>query len=133
MLQVIKDIEAEQISDFKGLNTRNPWLALLMMITLFSMAGVPPTLGFFAKLSVLNALVNANLIWLAALALIFSVIGAYYYIAVIKVMYFEKPDDQSALPTLPLDSRIALSLNGLSLLALGIFPAALMQLCQSVL
>lgn len=125
-------IEAERISDFRGLNTRSPWLAFLLLLVMFSMAGVPPTIGFFAKLSVLTALVNVHLVWLAALALIFSVIGAYYYIAVVKVMYFEKPDDHSALPAMPLDNRIALSINGLLLLILGLFPAGLMQLCRSV-
>ncbi len=125
-------IEAESIKDFKGLNSRNPWLALMMMIMMFSMAGVPPTIGFFAKLSVLEALVNVNLVWLAALALIFAIIGSYYYIAVIKVMYFEAPEETIPLPYMARDMRLAISINGLLLLFLGVFPGALIQLCRSV-
>lgn len=125
-------IEAESISDLKGLNSRSPWLAFMLLLIMFSMAGVPPTVGFFAKLAVLEALVNVNLIWLAALALIFAIVGSYYYIAVVKVMYFEKPEDTTLLPAVAMDTRLAFSINGLLLLYFGLFPGALIQLCRSV-
>lgn len=125
-------IEAESIQDFKGLNYRNPWLAFILMIFMFSMAGVPPTLGFFAKLSVLQALVHVDIIWLAALALLLSIIGAYYYIAVIKAMYFETPEDKSPLPVISRDASVAVSINGLALLVLGLFPSGLIEVCQRV-
>ncbi|MBI5447365.1 MAG: NADH-quinone oxidoreductase subunit NuoN [Gammaproteobacteria bacterium] len=125
-------VEAESIKDFQGLNYKHPWLAFLVMVVMFSMAGVPPTIGFFAKLSVLQALVQVDLVWLAALALIFSVIGAYYYIAVIKTMYFDQPEKSTPFPTLPLDATIAISVNGLLLLILGLFPSGLIELCNKV-
>ena len=125
-------IEAESIADFKGLNSKSPWLAFLMLLLMFSMAGVPPTVGFFAKLGVLTALVNVNLVWLATVALIFAIIGAYYYIAVIKAMYFESESTPNALPIIPLDAKIAISTNALLLLFLGFSPGFLFQLCQRV-
>ncbi len=124
--------EADKIDDFKGLNDRSPWFALMMMILMLSMAGVPPALGFYAKLAVLESVVNAGFIWLAVLAVIFSVVGAFYYLRVIKVMYFDKAED-----THPIiagsDIKIVLSLNSLAVLALGIFPAGLMALCMTAL
>ena len=125
-------IEAESIADFKGLNSKSPWLAFMMLLLMFSMAGVPPTVGFFAKLGVLTALVNVNLVWLATVALIFAIIGAYYYIAVIKAMYFESESTPNALPIIPLDAKIAISTNALLLLFLGFSPGFLFQLCQRV-
>jgi NADH-quinone oxidoreductase subunit N len=122
-------LEVENIADLRGLNSRNPWLAFLMLLIMFSMAGIPPTAGFFAKLGVLEALMHAHLIWLAALALIFAVIGAYYYLAVVKAMFFEKPEDDKTI-AIPMDTRIAISLNGLAVLALGLFPTSLIQLCR---
>ena len=86
--------EADEIEDFKGLNQRNPWFALMMLILMFSMAGVPPTVGFYAKLSVLQAVVDIDMIWLAAVAVFFSVIGAFYYIRLIKVMYFDTAENE---------------------------------------
>ncbi|MBL4647469.1 MAG: NADH-quinone oxidoreductase subunit NuoN [Gammaproteobacteria bacterium] len=125
-----KDIDLESIDDLKGLSVRNPWLALMMLIILFSMAGIPPTAGFFAKVGVLEALVDAHLVWLACIAIILAVIGAYYYLRVVKVMYFDKPQNNEPL-SLALDSRIAISLNGLALLALGIVPSAVIQLAYT--
>ena len=84
-------IEFEQLNDYRGLNARNPWLAFMMLLLMFSMAGVPPTVGFFAKFGLLEALVEAHLVWLAALALLFAIIGAYYYLRVVMLMYFEEP------------------------------------------
>ncbi len=121
--------EADNIDDFRGLNARNPWLAFMMLLLMFSMAGIPPIVGFFAKLGVLQALVNANIIWLAALALVFAIIGAYYYLRVVKVMYFEAPDDPSTLK-ISKDSRLMITVNGLAVLLLGIFPGSLLEICR---
>ncbi len=123
-------VEVEQITDLKGLNARNPWLALMMLLVMFSMAGIPPAVGFFAKLGVLEALVGVHQVWLATLALLFAIIGAYYYLNVVKVMYFEEPED--ATPIVPaLDARLAISINGLAILALGMFPSSLINICRT--
>lgn len=124
--------EADSISDFKGLNERSPWLAAMMMILMFSMAGVPPTVGFYAKLSVLQSIVQVDMVWLAVTAVIFSVIGAFYYLRIVKTMYFDKPEDSARIEA-GMDMRIVISLNSLGMLALGIFPAALMQWCMVVM
>jgi NADH-quinone oxidoreductase subunit N len=124
-----RGIEIETFEDLRGLNARNPWLAFMMLIIMFSMAGIPPTGGFFAKIGLLQALINTHLIWLATLAILFAVIGAYYYLNVVKMMYFEEPINPTKFVT-TLDARIAISLNGLLLLGLGLFPSSLIQLCQ---
>jgi NADH-quinone oxidoreductase subunit N len=103
-----------------------------MLITLFSMAGVPPTAGFFTKLLVLKALVNSQLLWVATLGLLFAVLGAFYYIRVIKVMYFDAPEVDTAI-SIPRGINFIFSLNGLSLLYFGLFPSALISVCMSVL
>ncbi|MCH7881574.1 MAG: NADH-quinone oxidoreductase subunit NuoN [Proteobacteria bacterium] len=125
-----KGFEAENIADLSGLNDTNPWIAALLAIAMLSMAGAPPTVGFYAKLSVLQAVLQVDLIWLAVVAVLFSVIGLFYYLRVIKVMYFDKPQPDN-LPTVKqsLDVKILLSVNGLSLIGLGIFPSALMSYC----
>ncbi|MDF3055019.1 MAG: nuoN [Gammaproteobacteria bacterium] len=123
--------EASKVSDLRGLNSRNPWLALMMLLVMFSMAGIPPIVGFMAKLSILEALIGVHLVWLAAIALFFAVIGAYYYIRVVKVMYFEEPEDATPIKY-PVDMQIAISLSGVGLLVLGIVPGALFTLCQAV-
>jgi len=125
-------IEIERIDDLKGLNRRNPWLAFLMMVVLFSMAGVPPTVGFFTKLFVLKALVDAKLMWVAVLGLLFAVIGAFYYLRVIKVMYFDAPLTDARIH-LPQGIRLIFSLNALSLLYFGIFPGTLISACVNAL
>lgn len=121
-------IEIEEIDDLKGLNKRNSWLAFMMMLVLLSMAGIPPLVGFFTKLLVLKALVDAQMTWVAILGLIFAVIGAFYYLRVIKVMYFDEPADQNPVR---LTNTITLffSANCLALLYLGIFPGALIAAC----
>lgn len=125
-----KGFEAENISDLAGLNDSNPWYAALLAIAMFSMAGVPPTVGFYAKLSVLQSVVQVDIVWLAILAVLFSVIGLFYYLRVVKVMYFDSPaDGQTATIKPALDVRILLSVNSLSLIALGIFPSSLMAYC----
>jgi NADH-quinone oxidoreductase subunit N len=123
--------EAENLEDFKGLNQRSPWYAFIMLLLMFSMAGLPPTVGFYAKLSVLSAVVNVGAWWsipLAVWAVLFSLIGAYYYLRVVKLMYFDAPTDSA--PIAPrADVRWLLSVNGLLMLVLGILPDWLMGLC----
>jgi NADH-quinone oxidoreductase subunit N len=127
-----KGFEAELISDFRGLNARDPWLAFIMMLIMLSLAGVPPLVGFYAKFLILQSVVNAGYPWLAILALLFSVIGTFYYLRIIRVMYFEQPSEgQEALTSdgMSVTARALVSVNGLALLALGVLPGFLMYLC----
>jgi len=120
--------EAERIEDFKGLNARSPWLAFVMLLLMFSLAGIPPTVGFYAKLAVLQAVLGAGQVWLALVAVLFALIGAFYYIRIVKVMYFDEPVETGVIRT-RLDAGILLSANGLAMLALGIMPQPLVQVC----
>ena len=120
--------EADQLDDFKGLNRRSPWLAFMMLLLMFSMAGVPPTVGFYAKLSVLQAVVEIGYVWLAVAAVLFSLIGAFYYLRIVKLMYFDAPNDTAPI-TARSDTRVVMSANGLAILALGIMPQPLMAVC----
>lgn len=124
--------EAENIDDFKGLNKRSPWFALMMLFVMFSMAGVPFFIGFFAKLAVLQAVVAAGYFWLAVVAVLLSVAGAFYYLRVVKVMYFDAPVDESPIQA-PAEVRIMLSANGIAIAALGLAPQMLMSLCAYAL
>jgi NADH-quinone oxidoreductase subunit N len=125
-----KGHEVEMISDLTGLNQTQPWYAALLAIALFSMAGVPPTVGFYAKLSVLQSVVQIDLVWLAVLAVLMSVIGLYYYLRVVKVMYFDSANDEQVITIKDsLDVKVLLSVNSLSLIGLGIFPSLLMAYC----
>ncbi|MCK6405089.1 MAG: NADH-quinone oxidoreductase subunit NuoN [Rhodocyclaceae bacterium] len=124
--------EADQIDDLKGLNKRSPWFAAIMMMLMFSMAGVPFFVGFFAKFSVLQAVVAAGYMKLAIAAVIFSLIGAYYYLRVVKIMYFDQPEDTSPIVA-PTGMKVMLSINGLSVALLGLMPQALMTLCAVAL
>ena len=124
--------EADNIEDFKGLNKRSPWFAGIMLMVMFSMAGVPFFIGFFAKFSVLQAVVAAGYMWLAIVAVLFSLIGAFYYLRVVKVMYFDAPDDETPL-TVGNDMRILISANGLAVALLGMFPQVIMSLCAYAL
>lgn len=128
MLLSRKGFEAENLDDLKGLNQRSPWYAFMMLLLMFSMAGVPPTVGFYAKLSVLQAALSAGFIWVVVFAVLMSVIGAYYYLRIVKLMYFDAPEDQSPISAQP-DARVLMSMNGLAVLALGILPQPLMALC----
>ncbi len=120
--------EPEHIDDFKGLNERHPWLAFLMLLLMFSMAGIPPTVGFYAKLAVIQAAVNVGEVWIAVYAVVLSVIGAFYYLRVVKYMYFDKPEESH--PVQPgMDAQVIMGINGLAMLALGVFPGGLMALC----
>lgn len=121
-------LEVESVDDLKGLNKRNPWIAFLMLIVMFSMAGVPPTVGFFTKLLVLKALVDVHLTWVAVLGLLFAVVGAYYYVRIVKVMYFDDAKDNAPVQ-ISTSSQIFYSINCLSLLYLGIFPSGLISAC----
>lgn len=123
-------IDINEIDDLKGLNTRNPWLAFMMMLLMFSMAGIPPTVGFFSKFWVLQSVIQAGYVWLAVLALLFAVVGAYYYIRVIRVVYFEAPETEEAF-MVSKPAGVMMSVNGLAMLMLGLMPGALIVLCRS--
>jgi NADH-quinone oxidoreductase subunit N len=120
--------EADQLDDFKGLNQRSPWYAFLMLLTMFSLAGIPPTVGFYGKFAVIEAAVDVGLVWLAVVAVMASLIGAYYYLRIVKLMYFDDPVDNTPLEART-DTRALLSINGLALLLLGIFPQWLLGMC----
>jgi len=120
--------EAENLDDFKGLNQRSPWLAAMMLIVMISMAGIPPSVGFFAKLFVLQAVFEQGYIWLVVFAVLISVVGAFYYLRVIKLMYMDSPLDRTPLEP-QFDARVLMSLNGLAVLALGVVPQPLLALC----
>ncbi|MCY4153983.1 MAG: NADH-quinone oxidoreductase subunit NuoN [Gammaproteobacteria bacterium] len=126
-----KDHEADRLDNLKGLADASPWFALVMLLFMFSLAGVPPFLGFWAKWYVLKEVVAIGYIWLAVLAVVFSVIGAYYYLRIIKLMYFEQVETA---PRLSADTglRVLVSLNGLAVLALGFAPGGLMEICSRV-
>ncbi|MFZ5509065.1 MAG: NADH-quinone oxidoreductase subunit NuoN [Pseudomonadota bacterium] len=120
--------EAENLEDFKGLNKRSPWFAFVMMILMFSMAGIPFFVGFFAKFAVLQAVVAAGHIWLAVFAVVLSLVGAFYYLRVVKLMYFDAPVDTAPIRA-PFDMRLLLSLNGLAVALLGAMPQAILDYC----
>lgn len=124
--------EFDQLNDLRGLNARHPWLAFMLLLLMFSMAGVPPTVGFFAKLGLLEALVQAHYVWLAIFALLFAIIGAYYYLRVVMLMYFEEPSHIAEMRPIKLTrgSLVAISLNGFAPLALGLLPSTLIDLCR---
>ncbi|GAB3303550.1 NADH-quinone oxidoreductase subunit NuoN [Luteimonas notoginsengisoli] len=122
--------EADRIEDFKGLNARSPWMAALVLCVMASMAGVPPFLGFWAKLAVLRAAINGDMLWLAIVGIVFAVIGAFYYLRVMKVMYFDEPEGEpiQVRPGRPL--QVVFSINAISLLVLGFAWSPLMAWCQ---
>lgn len=121
-------VEADEIDDLKGLNQRRPWMALAMLAMMFSFAGIPPFVGFYAKLAVLKAVIVVGHVWLAVVAVLFSLIGAFYYLRVVKVMYFDPPDDQA--PIAQSDgAHAAMAVNGALVLWLGVIPGPLMAAC----
>ncbi len=130
LIQVLarEGFEAEELEDYRGLNQRSPWHAFLMLLLMFSMAGIPPTVGFYAKLTVLQSVVYAGLWWLAVIAVVFSLIGAFYYLRVVKLMYFDDPVTNVPLVATT-DVRTVLTLNGLAVLVLGVMPQPLLLLC----
>lgn len=123
-------VEAENLDDYKGLNKRSPWFAAVMLMLMFSLAGVPVFVGFFAKWLVIQAVLDAGLLWLAILAVVFSVVGAFYYLRIVKLMYFDEPEVDTPVDA-PADFRAMLSVNGLAQLVLGIFANVLIALCVS--
>jgi len=125
--------ESDNLNDMKGLNERSPWFAFMMLILMFSMAGVPPTLGFYAKLAVLQSVVGVGMTWLAVVAVVFSIIGAFYYLRIIKLMYFDKPEQDAKPIESSADMKFVLSANGLGILFLGIFPGSLLALCAAAI
>lgn len=127
-----KGFEAENLDDLKGLNQRSPWAAFLMLITMFSMAGVPPTIGFYAKFTVLQAALQAGFLWAVVFAVLMAAIGAFYYLRVVKLMYFDAPQDNSAISA-PLDMRFVLSINAVGLLVLGLMPQILLNICGTAI
>ena len=124
--------ESDNLNDLKGLSKRHPWSALLMLILMFSMAGIPPTAGFFAKLSVIQALINAGLIWVAAVAVILAVVGAFYYLRVIKLVYFDQPESEEPISA-KWDFQLVLSVNVLMILAILPWVDSLLSLCGQVI
>jgi NADH-quinone oxidoreductase subunit N len=128
MLLSRKGFESENLDDLKGLSQRSPWYAFLLMLLIFSMAGVPPTIGFYAKFAVLQAALQAGLIKLVIFAVLMAAIGAFYYLRVIKLMYFDEPQDTTPIRVQP-DVALVMSINGLAVLALGLMPQRLMELC----
>jgi len=123
-------VEAERLDDFKGLNQRNPYYAAIMGLVMFSMAGVPPMVGFFAKLMVLKAVIDAGMMWLAVTAVVFAVIGAFYYLRIVKYMYFDDPETETTIVA-PVDFGTALTLNGAMILGLGMFSSSLIAICMT--
>jgi len=122
------DTDADQISDFSGLAKRSPWFGFIMLVLMFSLAGVPPFAGFWAKWYVLKEVVAAGYVWLAALAVLFSIIGAYYYLRIVKLMYFDEANEVQHLVASQ-DMKLVLSVNGLVIFLLGLLPGTLMSAC----
>ena len=130
MLMTREGHECEEISDLKGLNRRSPWMAALLLILMCSLAGLPPLVGFDAKLLILQTLLKSDRLWMAVVAVLFSLIGAFYYLRVIKVMYFDEPE--AAAPTMTTVYWVPRSLiiiNGLAVLVIGLMPNGLLVLC----
>ncbi|WPE16770.1 NADH-quinone oxidoreductase subunit NuoN [Candidatus Thioglobus autotrophicus] len=126
-----KGFEADQISDFKGLSKHSPWFALMMLVIMLSMAGVPPFIGFYSKLFILQQVISAGFVTIAVIAVVFAVISAYYYLQIIKSMYFEDGDTQRTI-TAPMDMQLILSINAILILAVGLFPDFWMKLSVSL-
>lgn len=133
LLLARKGFESERLDDFKGLNERSPWFAAMMLTVMFSMAGVPPFVGFFAKLYVLRAVIDAGLTWLAVTAVVFSIISAFYYLRVVKLMYFDRAPANARSVQAEFDLRWLISGNGLAILLLGVLPGPLLALCAKVI
>jgi NADH-quinone oxidoreductase subunit N len=124
--------EAEELNDFKGLAKRSPWFALVMTAMMFSLAGVPPLMGFAAKFSVLQSVAASGQIWLAVVAVLFSLVAAFYYLRVVKVMWFDEPADTAHI-AVPFDMQVMLSINGIGVLVLGLLPGALLGACMNAM
>ena len=136
LLLAREGFEAEEIADLEGLNRRSPWYAFVMLLMMFSLAGIPPTVGFYAKLVVIQALLGSGMstgmVWLAVIAVLMSLVAPYYYLRIVKVMYFDEPADASPIVATA-DMRVALSINGAAALVLGIVPQYLLALCANAM
>jgi NADH-quinone oxidoreductase subunit N len=132
LLLAKQGFEADKLIDFKGLNARSPWFAGMMAIIMFSLAGIPPFIGFWAKLGVIQAVLGVHLTWLGVVAVLFSVVGAFYYLRIVKLMYFDEPTETSLIGG-SLLMRTVLSANALLALGLGIIPGTLLEICQRAL
>jgi NADH-quinone oxidoreductase subunit N len=132
MLLARREFDADSLDDFKGLNKRSPIFAFVMMVMMFSLAGIPPTVGFYAKLAVLQSAMNAGLTWLSVLAVVTSLFGAFYYLRIVKLMYFDAPQDTTPIAG-DACKRIVLGLNGLAVVVLGIVPGPLMTACLNAI
>jgi NADH-quinone oxidoreductase subunit N len=132
LLLARQGFEADKIEDFKGLNARSPWFAGMMAILMFSLAGLPPFIGFWAKLGVIQAVLGVHITWLAVVAVLFSVVGAFFYLRIVKLMYFDEPTDTSVIGGSML-MRTVLSANALLAFGLGVIPGVLLQICQRAL
>jgi NADH-quinone oxidoreductase subunit N len=132
MLLARAGFEAENLDDFKGLNQRSPWFAFVMLVLMFSLTGIPPTVGFYAKVAVLQAVLATGQVWLAVVAVLLSLIGAFYYLRVVKAMYFDEPVDTNPIVAHK-DMRAALSVNGIAILVLGVIPGPLMAICATAM
>jgi NADH-quinone oxidoreductase subunit N len=136
MLLARQGFESEEISDLAGLNQRSPWMAAVMALFMFSLAGIPPLVGFYAKLSVLQALVTTNLtgyLWLAVIAVVLSLIGAFYYLRVVKIMYFDEPAADAPRITGERGVQALLAVNGAAVLVFGLLPGGLMAMCSTAI
>ncbi len=127
-----KGFEADQLNDFKGLAKRSPWIAFLMLLLMLSMAGVPPTVGFYAKLLVLQSVVDAGMLWLAVVAVLLAVIGVYYYLRVIKLMYFDDVEDTTPIVA-SADMRAIISINAVALIAVLPWVGTIMEWCKKAI
>src|SRR5579859_2512096 len=132
LLLAREGFEADKITDFKGLNARSPWFAGMMAILMFSLAGLPPFIGFWAKLGVIQAVLGVHFTWLAVVAVLFSVVGAFFYLRIVKLMYFDEPTDTAVIGGSVL-MRTMLSANALLAFGLGVIPGSLLQICQRAL
>ena len=126
-----KGFEAEQISDYKGLSKHSPWFALMMLFVMLSMAGVPPFIGFYSKFFILQQVISAGFVTIAIIAVVFAVVSAYYYLQIIKSMYFNEPEGEITIVA-PMDIRLILSINAILILVVGIFPDFWMKLALSL-
>ncbi|MDJ0957723.1 MAG: NADH-quinone oxidoreductase subunit NuoN [Arenicellales bacterium] len=127
------DYEADELDDLKGLNQRNPWYAFLLLLLMFSMAGVPPTIGFFAKLAVIQAVIEVGLTWLAVVAVLMAVVGAFYYLRVVKLMYFDPPAGEVRAIEAPADFRFLMSVNAVAMVLLLPVIGPIQDLCNEAI
>jgi NADH-quinone oxidoreductase subunit N len=124
--------EAENLDDFRGLNQRNPWYAFVMLLLMFSMAGIPPTAGFYAKLLVIQSAIDVHLTWLAVAAVLFSVVGAFYYLRVIKLMYFDDATESAPIVA-GTDLHVLMGVNAIAMVAVTPWVGTLMDLCTKAI